>query len=167
MNAISILSTLVAVVVSMGAIDARAALGGAPMSPDATDQAVSVRMLQRSANAAARPGDGATTETRFVVRETTLGSEVVIREYLNAVGTVFGVAWQGPTKPNLVELLGSYFPQYAAGVKVSRASRGIRAPVAIDSDGLVVREGGHMGAFSGQAWLPAALPAGVTGDIIQ
>jgi hypothetical protein len=31
----------------------------------------------------------------------------------------------------------------------------------------VVHSGGHMGAFAGQAWLPQALPAGVSGSDIQ
>jgi hypothetical protein len=31
----------------------------------------------------------------------------------------------------------------------------------------VIRTGGHMGAFAGQAWLPAALPAGLSGTDIQ
>ncbi|MGV7246462.1 DUF2844 domain-containing protein, partial [Caballeronia sp. M23-90] len=32
---------------------------------------------------------------------------------------------------------------------------------------LVVRSGGHMGAFVGQAYLPQALPAGVSASDIQ
>ena len=61
-----------------------------------------------------------------------------------------------------------FFPQYVAGVKAVRAARGGgRGPVSVDQSGLVVRSGGHMGAFAGQAWLPAALPAGVTGADIQ
>jgi hypothetical protein len=102
------------------------------------------------------------------VRETTFGNGTVVREYLAADGSVFGIAWRGPQMPDLNDLLGSYFPQYVAGVKAVRAARGGgRGPVAVDQSSLVVRSGGHMGAFSGQAWLPPALPAGVSGSDIQ
>jgi hypothetical protein len=37
----------------------------------------------------------------------------------------------------------------------------------VDQSTLVVQSGGHMGAFSGRAWLPPALPAGVSGSDIQ
>ena len=66
-----------------------------------------------------------------------------------------------PSLRNLASLLGSYFPQYVAGVKANRAA-GVRGPGAVDSSALVVHSGGHMGAFSGEAWLPQALPSGVS-----
>ncbi|EMD9443312.1 DUF2844 domain-containing protein [Burkholderia cepacia] len=146
------------------AVHAHAELGGAPMSPPADDQAASVRALQR----AMRSADGMQTSTAaYTVREITLGSGTVIHEYTSAAGSVFGLAWQGPTMPDLASLLGSYFPQYTAGVQAAHKARGWRAPVSVDTSGLVIRTGGHMGAFSGQAWLPAALPAGLAGTDIQ
>nr|WP_249180080.1 DUF2844 domain-containing protein [Burkholderia dolosa] len=145
-------------------VHAHAELGGAPMSPPADDRAATVRALQR----AMRSADGAqTSAAAYTVREITLGSGTVIHEYASAAGTVFGLAWRGPTMPDLAALLGSYFPQYTAGVQAAHAARGWRAPVSVDTSALVIRTGGHMGAFSGQAWLPAALPAGLTGNDIQ
>jgi len=90
-----------------------------------------------------------------------------VREYVTSTGTVFGIAWQGPQMPDLSALLGGYFQQYVDGVKAARAAYGRRGAVAVDQDTLVVRSGGHMGAFAGQAWLPRALPAGVSGQDIQ
>jgi hypothetical protein len=146
------------------AVHAHAELGGAPMSPPADDQAATVRALQR----AMRSADGVQTSTAaYTVREITLGSGTVIHEYTSAAGSVFGLAWRGPTMPDLASLLGSYFPQYTAGVQAAHQARGWRAPVAVETSGLVIRTGGHMGAFSGQAWLPSALPAGVAGTDIQ
>ena len=88
----------------------------------------------------------------YTVRETTLGNGTVVHEYLAADGIVFGIAWRGPQMPDLNDLLGSYFPQYVAGLKAVRAARGGgRGPVSVDQSGLVVQSGGHMGAFSGQA----------------
>lgn len=146
------------------AVHAQAELGGAPMSPPADDRAATVRALQR----AMRSADGAQANAAaYTVREITLGSGTVIHEYTSAAGTVFGLAWRGPSMPDLESLLGSYFPQYTAGVQVAHAARGWRAPVSVDTSGLVIRTGGHMGAFEGQAWLPTALPAGLTGNDIQ
>ena len=161
---------------------AHAGLGGAPMTPP-TDASVSSRVVQpgggnaagaaqsvmRSASGAASSAStSASAAASYTVRETTLGNGTVVREYLAADGSVFGIAWRGPQMPDLNDLLGSYFPQYVAGVKAVRAARGgTRGPVSVDQSGLVVRSGGHMGAFSGQAWLPPALPAGVSGSDIQ
>lgn len=146
--------------------NARAALGSVPMSPPA-DPTTSVRVLQRVANASSQTAGGTAVDNGLTVRETTFGSDTVVREYLDPTGRVYGVAWQGPVKPNLPDLLGDYFHQYAAEVRRTRSAHGMRAPVSIASQELVVRVGGHMGAFNGQAWLPAALPAGVTGDAIR
>lgn len=164
---------------------AHAGLGGTPMTPP-SDASVSSRTIQsgsgaanaaqsvmRSASSAASSASASTSTSSasspsYTVRETTLGSGTVIREYLAADGSVFGIAWHGPQMPDLNDLLGNYFPQYVAGVKAARASRGGgRGPVAVDQSSLVVRSGGHMGAFSGQAWLPPALPVGVSGSDIQ
>jgi hypothetical protein len=155
---------------------AHAALGGAPMTPP-SDASVSSRTVQpagAAANAAQgvmRSASGASSTSAtasYTVRETTLGNGTVVREFLAADGSVFGIAWRGPQMPDLSDLLGSFFPQYQSGVKAVRAARGGgHGPVSVDQSNLVVRSGGHMGAFNGQAWLPAALPAGVSGSDIQ
>jgi hypothetical protein len=154
-----------------------AALGGAPM---ATPQGATVSTLsaaaaaaQGNASAVARQAtqgtasSGTSASAAYTVQQTTLANGTVVREYLTQSGTVFGVAWNGPQPPDLSTLLGSYFPQYVAGVKASRAAGMVRGPGAVESSGLVVHAGGHMGAFSGQAWLPQALPAGVSASDIQ
>ncbi|OLL29308.1 hypothetical protein BTH42_22715 [Burkholderia sp. SRS-W-2-2016] len=159
---------------------AHAALGGTPMTPP-SDASVSSRLVQpasgasqsvmRSASSAASLSaatSSSSSSSSYTVRETTLGNGTVVREYLDTSGAVFGIAWRGPQMPDLSELLGSYFPQYVASVKAVRAARGnTRGPVSVNDSALVVHSGGHMGAFSGVAWLPAALPSGVSGSDIQ
>ncbi|HYS64190.1 MAG TPA: DUF2844 domain-containing protein [Paraburkholderia sp.] len=156
---------------------AHAGLGGTPMTPPA-DASVSSRTVQPATSAASgaqsvmRSASGAASSSSasasYTVRETTLGNGTLVREYLATDGSVFGIAWRGPQMPDLNELLGSYFPQYVAGVKAVRAARGGgHGPVTVDQSSLVVHSGGHMGAFNGQAWLPPALPAGVSGSDIQ
>ncbi|MCC8393222.1 DUF2844 domain-containing protein [Paraburkholderia sp. MMS20-SJTR3] len=156
---------------------AHAALGGTPMTPP-SDASVSSRLVQpasgasqsvmRSASGAAGSSAATSSSSSYTVRETALGNGTVVREYLDTSGAVFGLAWHGPQMPDLSELLGSYFPQYVTSVKAVRAARGnTRGPVSVDDSALVVHSGGHMGAFSGVAWLPAALPSGVSGSDIQ
>ncbi|WP_374190163.1 DUF2844 domain-containing protein [Burkholderia pseudomallei] len=94
------------------AAPAHAGLGGAPMTPPAADTAATVRSIQRSIHAA---GGASTAAVGYTVRETTLGSGTVVREYVSTAGTVFALSWQGPVAPNLSDLLGAYFPQYEAG----------------------------------------------------
>lgn len=146
------------------AVHAQAELGGAPMSSPAADTAARVRALQPALRSA---GGSSASAAAYTVRELTLGTGTVVREYVSSAGTVFGVSWQGPTMPDLSSVLGSYAPQYTAGVQAAHRAAGWRAPVSVDTSGVVIRTGGHMGAFSGQAWVPQALPAGMTGNDIQ
>ncbi|WP_407060609.1 DUF2844 domain-containing protein [Burkholderia ubonensis] len=131
------------------------------------DVAAGGRPYRHRARAAARDARGRRLVAAYTVRELSLASGTVIHEYTSAAGTVFGVAWRGPSMPDLGQVFGSYLPQYKAGVEAAHAARGWRAPVSVDSSAIVIRTGGHMGSFSGQAWLPQALPAGVTGNDIQ
>ena len=104
-----------------------------------------------------------TATPRFTVHELESPARTTVREYAAPSGTVFGVAWQGRAQPDLRQLLGPYFQQYADALAKRRARR---SPVIVSLPGLVVRAGGHMRAFTGKAWLPAELPAGVVpGDL--
>ncbi|TAM54020.1 MAG: DUF2844 domain-containing protein [Paraburkholderia sp.] len=144
-----------------------AVLGGAPMATpnDATNSVVTAARVASAATGGT--SSGATASSPYSVRSTTFSTGTQVREYIGAGGTVFGIAWNGPRMPDLQTLLGNYFPQYASGVKAQRAARHARGPVAVEQSDLVVHSGGHMGSFFGQAWLPSALPAGMTGADIK
>jgi len=173
--------TALGVTCSLAAVQsAHAVLGGNPMTPPADASATSRTVQPSSASAAASgasgqavmrsassAASGAAATPSYTVRETTLGNGTVVREYLSQAGAVFAIAWSGPQMPDLADLLGSYFPQYVTALNAAHATRGGRGPAAVDEGNLVVHSGGHMGAFSGQAWLPQALPAGVSGSDIQ
>jgi hypothetical protein len=153
---------------------AHAVLGGSPMTPPA-DASTSSRIVtpvavmhSASEESSASGASASSASSSYTVQETTFGNGTVVREYLAQNGSVFGIAWHGPQMPHLADLLGTYFPQYQAGVQAARAARGGgHGPVAVEQNGLVVHSGGHMGAFAGQAWLPQALPNGVSGSDIQ
>jgi hypothetical protein len=83
---------------------------------------------------------------------------VSVREYVNPDGKVFGVAWDGPTKPDISQLLGAYFTRYANAATGQGMARQLRN---IDQPDFVLRMSGHMRHFTGSAWVPALVPADV------
>jgi hypothetical protein len=87
-----------------------------------------------------------------------------VREFVSPTGQVFGVAWNGPFRPDLKQVLGNYYDQVLAVAKSRHASH--NAPLTIHEPGLVVEMSGHMRYFTGRAYVPGMLPQGVqTTDI--
>jgi len=95
----------------------------------------------------------------YVVHELTLASGTVVREFTTPSNTVFGVAWQGPFKPDLQQLLGAHFARLNAAGKVHH---GDHRSLRIHASDLVIESSGRMRAFAGRAYLPALVPAGVS-----
>lgn len=95
----------------------------------------------------------------YRVHEVDLPSGTVVREYAGLDGKVFAVTWHGPFIPNLKQTLGSYFDEFAAAAK---SAHGTRKHLVVRQADLVVESGGHMRAHSGRAYLPQALPSGVS-----
>jgi len=145
------------------AAPALAELGGTPTPPPPGATARSLSPLLHAQSSVA----SAASTAAYSVTQTTLASGDIVREYVSAAGTVFGIAWRGPMMPDLPTLLGSYFTQYDSARVAQRTARPGRGPLNVQLPGLVVRSGGHMGAFSGQAYLPQSLPAGVSAADIQ
>jgi len=100
----------------------------------------------------------------YTVHEISSAGGMVVKEYVSPGGTVFGVSWQGPSMPNLSNLLGSYFPQFQQAAQSSPHRRG---PVVLRSDQVVVESGGHMRAFRGRAYVPSLVPSTVSEAVIQ
>jgi hypothetical protein len=93
----------------------------------------------------------------YTMHEIQAPTGTAVREYVSPAGKVFGVAWQGPFKPDLQQVLGNYYQQYIAAARQRRA----RGPVTIEAPGLVVQSGGHQRGFVGRAYVPEMLPDGV------
>jgi hypothetical protein len=82
-------------------------------------------------------------------------------------GQIFAYTWQGPTPPNLDALLGHYAAAWRSGAAALHAAdRDDLHAARVDTPTVVVETGGPMRSYVGRAWLPAALPTGVTeGDL--
>jgi hypothetical protein len=104
---------------------------------------------------------------KYTVHEIQADSGTTVKEFVSPGGTVFAVTWQGPRIPDLHQLLGDYYEQFRQSAAQRRLGpTRYRGPLVIQRSGLVVESGGHMGAFSGKAYLPDLLPEGVQpGDI--
>ena len=107
----------------------------------------------------------------FSVEEMVLTDGTAVREYVNAAGVVFGVAWDGMSIPPLGQLLGSDLLAKTRAafetVRATRAGAGGRGPVSIETSDVVFHSGGHPQAFFGNAYLPPLMPAGVAPADIQ
>jgi len=131
-----------------------------------------------AATAHAALGDAAAMPAGAVTRAVAGGAARVV-SYVDAGGTsvseyiagntgaVFAYTWQGPAQPNLETLLGRYAPDWRNAAAALHAAGGDDLHAArVDGSRVVVETGGHMRAYVGRAWLPAALPRGVgEGDL--
>lgn len=100
----------------------------------------------------------------YSVHQITGADRSVVREYVSPDGRVFGIAWQGPTMPNLQQLLGSYYAQWQQAGQSRTRQRG---PRVLRTDQLVVESGGHMRAFHGRAYLPGLLPKNLSAEVVR
>jgi hypothetical protein len=106
------------------------------------------------------------SSARAKYQETTDANGIVVRQYVDAVGTVYAVSWHGPAMANVQSLLGSYFQRFRDGANASVGDAGLHASRVNDGD-LVVETHVRLREFSGRAWLASALPAGVSASDIQ
>jgi hypothetical protein len=157
-------------IISLGLIanTAVAALGSFPLT--GANPHVASNVMRSAAEMKASTvlqADAASTPSSanpaYSVNVVTLSSGTVVREYVaTASNTVFAVSWTGGLQPSYKDILGSYSERYLkpSGSDVigvaGLSQRSLSAP------DLMVRSFGHMGHFSGYAWLPAEVPAGVS-----
>jgi len=107
----------------------------------------------------------AASNSDFEVDKITLDSGTVITEYVSLSGTVFGVSWTGPTKPNLKEIFGnSNYERYVSHVQKTASPR---ARLNLNDSDLVIESSGHQGHFFGRAFLPLEVPPNMKTDEIQ
>jgi hypothetical protein len=102
-------------------------------------------------------------QASYRLHEIQLPSGTLVREYAGLDGTVFAITWHGPYVPNLRQILGRYFDAYVAAAKAPHADH---HHLQVKQSDLVVEASGHMRAYNGHAYLPQAIPGGVSvGDL--
>jgi hypothetical protein len=107
-----------------------------------------------------------TSSTNFTVHTLSLANGGTLREFTNSAGVVFAVAWRGPARPDLQQLLGEQFATVQSAPASVSVRRGRRALV-VQGSGLVVHSLGRPGAFWGTAYLPQDLPSGFSGQDLR
>jgi Protein of unknown function (DUF2844) len=135
-----------------------AALGGAPVAR--THVVATPRSLLQSTTTAGAFAAAAS----YTVREAKDADGVTIREYVLPTNVVFAVTWQGPVRPDMTELLGSYFQNFASPGEGQ--ARGI-GPMVQHNSAFHIESAGHAGYFFGKAYLPRLVPAHVRMETLQ
>lgn len=101
----------------------------------------------------------------YTLHSITTPQGVHVREYASRSGVVFAVCWDGPFLPDLQQLLGVHFVTLKSAV--AAAPHAGHSQVSIVRPEVVIRASGHMRSFRGSAFIPAAVPAGMTPAEIQ
>jgi hypothetical protein len=102
---------------------------------------------------------------RYVKHEIQVPTGQKVREFVSPDGNVFGVAWDGPSQPDLRQVLGSYFETMKQAA-VAQQHRG-NSPISIETSSFVFQANGHARSFHGRAYVPAMVPQGVDVTDIQ
>ena len=103
--------------------------------------------------------------TNYTVHEMKATGGTSVREFVSPTGQVFGVAWNGPFRPDLQQVLGNYYDQFLNAAKNKRG--GHNAPLSINDAGLVIQMSGHQRSFTGRAYVPGMLPQGVAAETVK
>ena len=152
---------LVGLAFALSGLSAYAGLGR-PLS-QAPQDGQPVTQVQRFT---AKAASGASASSAPAVQSQTLQTPqgVTVTEYANADGVVFAVTWKGPFKPDLQQLLGSYFSPYVSAARTQ--TQQLNLSLVTGSD-IVVHSAGRMRGFLGVAWVPSLVPAGFDPSTLQ
>lgn len=102
--------------------------------------------------------------TSYTMQETNNADGVTVREYVLPNNVVFAVTWEGPVRPDMTALLGSYFSNFANPT----ADRPMGVSASIQSEGdFRVESFGRPGHFFGKAYLPRLTPANLNVDDLR
>jgi hypothetical protein len=108
-----------------------------------------------------------TSKDLYSVQEIHAPNNIVVREFLSPAGKVFAVAWEGPGRPDLQQLLGTYFDTFTKAAQAQKTHHTGRAPLSVQQSGLVVQMGGHARLLVGRAYVPQMVPSGVNVEEIR
>jgi len=101
----------------------------------------------------------------YVMHEITVPMSTTVREFVSPAGVVFGVAWEGQVPPDFQSLLGPYYEQAKQAAQAEPRAR--RAPIVIQTPGLVFQYSGHTRSFHGAAYIPQLVPTSMKASDIR
>jgi hypothetical protein len=133
-------------------VAAQAALGGDVTTIEADRVRMKAALVTRQAAAA------------YTVHEIQTPGGTTVREFASADGVVFAVSWHGPFMPDLQQTLGTYFATFQAAPKTPGLGH---SHLIVQQSDLVVHSSGHQRAFSGFAYVPKLVPAGVAVEALK
>ncbi|MFM0671762.1 DUF2844 domain-containing protein [Paraburkholderia sediminicola] len=140
-------------------LSSHATLGGVPSTSASSPPLLRATPQSAASTPAARPANA----VAYSMRQSVDANGVTIREYVLPENVVFAVKWSGPIRPDMTTLLGSYFPNFVNAGQSRATGTG---PLIDGNDDFRIESAGRMGRFSGTAWLPRLMPAGVRpGDL--
>ncbi len=129
--------------------------------PAAAHAALGEQEVSTQADVAALKGQlHSSDQVLYRLSEIRAPSGVIVREYAAPSGKVFAVTWRGQTQPDLRQVLGPHYAEFAAAS--ATAPRADRHHLSVRANDLVVQMSGHMRAFTGRAYLASEVPAGVS-----
>ena len=100
----------------------------------------------------------------FAVHEITTANGLQVHEYLSPGGKVFALSWRGPGIPDLRQMLGSYYGEFA---KAASAPHYNHHHLSVETPDVIVQSSGHMRSFFGRAWVHSLLPDNFSVDQIN
>jgi hypothetical protein len=153
---------IVMLVATLSPLSSHATLGGAP-STGASSPAMP-RVTPAPQSAAATPATQPANTAPYSTHQSVDANGVTIREYVLPGNVVFAVTWDGPIRPDMTALLGSYFPNFVNAGQTRAQGTG---PLIDGNDDFRIESAGRLGRFSGMAWLPRLMPAGVRASDLQ
>jgi hypothetical protein len=96
-----------------------------------------------------------TSAASYAVHEINSSDGMQVHEYVSPAGKVFAVSWRGAGIPDLRQMLGSYYGEFAQAASQPHYNH---HHLSVQTANVVVQSSGHARSFLGRAWVPALLP---------
>ncbi|GAB7523278.1 DUF2844 domain-containing protein [Paraburkholderia sp. 2C] len=161
----------IAVGIGFTANTAVAALGDFPLTganPHVAANTVIAAAFMKASTVSRAGAATSPANAPFSLNVVTLHSGTVVREFIAPSSQkVFAVSWSGPRPPNYADILGAYSERYLKPSGADLIRVGGLSQRSLSSPDLVVQSTGHMGRFSGCAYLPLEIPVGVSLSELQ
>lgn len=140
-----------------------AALGAAP-GAGVAPQPLLRAATSNAASASISTSTSTSTSVAYTLRASRDANGVIVREYVLPSNVVFAVTWDGPVRPDMSALLGSYLPNAVAASAMRARGTG---PLIERNGDFQIESAGAPGHATGKAFLPRLVPTNVRVEDLQ